>query len=164
MNPTITATFLARTVTVGAVTLVFGACASHQAASPAFAPTLAPPPQVIDPAAAVDDAYAQFWTLTWSVDTVPPDQWRPRLQQVAADPVLTQLVNGAQLHHDQGITLYGTVNPHIQSVMINSQQADLVDCQDGSSSGQADARTGMPKTVGIPRNPIHATLQLGPDA
>jgi hypothetical protein len=162
MNRTMKVTALVRTVTTSAALLMLAACAPHQAASPATTPTLAPPPHPSDPTADVDNAYTQFWSVTWTVGTLPPDQWRPRLQQVAADPVLTQLVNGAQAHHDQDISLYGNVIPHVSNVQVSGDQATVTDCQDDSHAGQADAATGAQKTVGVVRTPIRGTLQLGP--
>lgn len=163
MNPTQSTPFLTRTVTASAVVLTLAACAPHQSASP-VTPILAPPPQVTDPTAAVEIAYTQFWMVTWSIGTLPPEQWRPRLEQVAADPVLTQLVNGAQLHHDQGISLYGTVIAHLSNTQVTGDHATVTDCQDDSHAGQADTATGAPITVGVARTPIHGTVQLGPSS
>lgn len=164
MNRTMNVAALIRTVTSSAAVLMLAACAPHQAPSPATTPTLAPPPHASDPTTTdVDNAYTQFWSITWTVDTLPPEQWRPRLQQVSSDPVLTQLVNGAGLHHDQNISLYGNVIPHISNVEVSGDQATVTDCQDDSHAGQADAATGDQKTVGVARTPIRGTVQLGQD-
>lgn len=164
MKPTKNTTFLTRTVTASAALLVLAACAPHQAASPATTPTLAPPPNPSDPATAVKVAYEQFWTVSRTAESRPPDQWQSQLESVAADPILTQLVTGFRTLDDQKISLYGTIVPHVTSVQVTGDHATAIDCQDASHAGQADATTGAPKTVGIPRNPVLGTLQLGPDA
>jgi hypothetical protein len=163
-----TLTALARTVSVltaAAVLLVVPACSTQPPPAPAAPATLAPPPA--DPTAAeqadVQHAYEQFWAVSWSVSTVQPEQWQPRLQQVAAEPVLPPLLTSTRAHHDQGSKLYGAVTAHITDIRLAPGQATVADCQDASHAGLADATTGTPKTVGIARNPVRATLHRGPD-
>lgn len=115
-----------------------------------------------DPAAAqrrtIEQAYQRFWEISRGVDQLPQDQWRPALEQVAVDPILTQLVEGTRIHRDHSIRLYGQVFAHVTDVQVKSDQAEVRDCQDASQAGQADANTGMRKTVGIARNPVKGSL------
>jgi len=48
-------------------------------------------------------------------------------------------------------------------VLTGSGRATVTDCQDASHAGQADARTGKPRSVGVARTWVDATLVLGGD-
>lgn len=113
--------------------------------------------------AAVEQAYERFWTVSWTVDRLPAAQWRATLAEVAVDPQLTRLVEGTRVQVRNGIRLYGQVVPRVTDVTVQGGQARVVDCQSAAKAGQADARTGKPKTVGVDRTPVRASLQRGAD-
>lgn len=109
--------------------------------------------------AAVERVYRRFWVVssTFARD-YPEVQWKRVLGQVAADPQLSFTVGAARIQRRNGITVYGQPIPHPTVLPINgADTATVRDCQDASKTGQAD-RNGHPKTVGIPHNPVVATL------
>lgn len=109
------------------------------------------------------DAYVRFWDVSLPVDQLPPDQWRPVLAQVAAEPMLTQLVTGTDWQQEHNLRLYGRVQARVRDVHLDGSQATVRDCQDASKTGQADRTAGSAKTVGVARNPVDATLVRGTD-
>jgi hypothetical protein len=115
--------------------------------------------------AAVLAAYQEFWRVGRTFDRdYPPAQWRAVLSQVATDPVLSRAVSGAQLQRQNGTVLYGQVIPHPTVTSLDpAGQARVSDCQDASHAGQADAKTGKPKTVGVAHSPVRAILLRGTD-
>jgi hypothetical protein len=115
--------------------------------------------------AAVERAYREFWRLQAVFDSrYPESQWRQVLGRVAVDPELTRSVSGARLQHRQGIRVYGQVYPRPTVLPVNGRAlATVRDCADASHAGQAEASTGRPRSVGIARMPLLATLVRGGD-
>ncbi|WP_258349004.1 hypothetical protein [Saccharopolyspora gregorii] len=147
------------------IAVVVAGCA--QAPKPAAPePPIAPPPHAdarfSGEQAAVVDAYERFWVVSRGLPQHPAERWRPELEQVAAGPMAETILVNLDRQREQGITLYGEVHPRISDVRLDSDRAVVTDCQDSSSSGQADA-SGKPKTVGVARNPVSGTLQRGAD-
>ncbi len=114
---------------------------------------------------AVETAYHRYWVVSRIFDQqYPLSQWRQVLGQVAMDPHLGLVLARASQQRRDGIKLYGQVVPHPTVLPINgADQARIRDCQDASHAGQADARTGRARTVGIARNPVVAVLRRGND-
>ena len=114
---------------------------------------------------AVDAVYRRFWVLEASFDSrYPAARWRAVLSAVAADPVLTRLLDGAAAQQRQGIRIYGQAVPRPAIPAIGGRAAVRVaDCQDDSRTGQADARTGRPRSVGVARTPVVAVVVRGQD-
>ena len=81
---------------------------------------------------------------------------------IAVDPQLSTTLDAMRRNKTMGLTTYGDVTVRISSVEIAGGTATVVDCQDASHAGQADAATGARKTVGVPRMPVHATLVRDP--
>ncbi len=168
------------TVTVLAVLAVFAVAACDGAESPGMpstpSATSAPPTvssrtsttqseQAAQERAAVEASYRNFWRVGQSFDRdYPPGEWRTVLGRVATDPVLSRALSGAQLQRQNGIVLYGQVGlrPTVRSIDPEGR-AEVSDCQDTSRTGQADAKTGARRTVGVPRAPVTATLLRGVD-
>lgn len=115
--------------------------------------------------AAVEVAYRRYWVLSRVFDQqYPESQWRRVLGEVVAEPHLSLVLARARTQHRDGIKLYGQVIPRPTVLPINGAVVATVrDCQDASRAGQADAVTGRPRTVGVPRNSVLATLHRGPD-
>ncbi|WP_147263899.1 hypothetical protein [Prauserella sp. PE36] len=107
---------------------------------------------------AVEQAYIQFWPLSLQVAQRPEENWRDAMSAVAVDPQLSITLSSMRQQKAAGITTYGEVTVRITSVVVTGDSAKVVDCQDGSRAGQADAATGDKKTVGVARMPVHATL------
>lgn len=114
-------------------------------------------------AGAVETAYRAFWpTLTTFDRRYPEAQWKTVLSRVSVDPQLSQAIAVAKEQRRNGITLYGQPQPRTPKIAINSKaRAILTDCVDFSRSGQADARTGQRKTVGVARTPVTLTFAKG---
>lgn len=98
-----------------------------------------------------------------TVSRQPPDSWRRSLTAVAAEPLLSELLDGLTEQHRKGLLDYGsiTVNPRI--VRAEGQRVSIVDCQDASRSGTLDPDTGIAKGVGSARTPVAAVLDRGAD-
>lgn len=135
------------------------ACSPSQTAPEATSPRTDLPSSVPgDERAQVTAAYERFWATTWSLGARPADQWEAELQKVAVDPQRTLLLEGYRALRDRNLTLYGDVGPRVTAVEITGDQAQVTDCQDASRSGQADAKTGQRKNVGVSRNPVTGRL------
>ena len=115
--------------------------------------------------AAVEQAYRQFWLVTWSVDREhPASDWRRVVAAVAVDPELSLVVSGTQRLRQNGLTSYGEPVPHPRVLpVLGAGVARVRDCQDASHSGQAEVATGRARTVGVARNPVEAVLVRGAD-
>lgn len=140
--------------------VLVGAC-SPSPAAPEVTPArtdLPTPRPGDDERARVTAAYQRFWATTWALGSRPAEEWEPQLQRLTVDPQRTLLLTGYRTLHDNNFMLYGEVVPRVSTVEITGDQARVVDCQDASRSGQADARTGQRKNVGVPRNPVTARL------
>lgn len=136
---------------------------SDSTATPQSASTLPPPASAVEQTAAVEAAYRRFWSVSWDVDKQPPARWRSLLASVSVDPQLTRLYAGTKAQRAAGIRLYGRVVPRPSVGRIGGGRAEVTDCQDASHAGQADARTGAPKTVGVARAPVTASVVHGSD-
>lgn len=123
-----------------------------------------PPSEAAD-RRAVEAVYRRFWVVEASFDAdYPQPRWALVLAEVAADPVLTRLVETAAVQHRNGIRVYGQVMPHPQIPVIGGRSLiTVLDCQDDSHTGQADARTGVPRSVGVARTAVVATMRRGAD-
>lgn len=146
--------------------MLVAGCSGGNAPAPTSSPSLSAPPQAPsapstsaqDQRQAVEAAYTQFWPRSLQVAQKPEDAWRDALAAVAVDPQLSTTLSGMRQQKAAGLTTYGEVTVRISSVEVAGATAKVVDCQDASHAGQADARTGDRKTVGVPRMPVHATL------
>jgi hypothetical protein len=107
-------------------------------------------------------AYMHFWSVTNDIDVNDSAAWRLALQTVAVEPQLSRMVNNLDSLKSRGIAVYGKNVEYVKKIELNGDLATVSDCQDASKSGQADARTGERKTVGIPRNPVSARMQRSP--
>ncbi|MFD2422697.1 hypothetical protein [Amycolatopsis pigmentata] len=103
-------------------------------------------------------AYTQYWPRSAQAPHQPEDTWQTALAAVAVEPQLSTTLEAMHRNKSVGLTTYGDVTVRIVSVEITGDSATVVDCQDASRAGQADAATGDRKTVGVPRMPVHATL------
>lgn len=107
---------------------------------------------------AVETAYDQFWNRMHAVPHEPESTWDDTMAEVAVDPQLKITLQGMRLAKERGVTSYGEVTSRISDVDIDGDEATVVDCQDASESGQADAESGEKKSVGVERNPVEARL------
>ncbi len=103
--------------------------------------------------------YRQFWVVASTVGQLPPDRWRATLAAVAADPLLSQLLDGLAEQRARGTVQYGTVVPRPTVVELRPTRASIIDCQDASRSGEVDPATGVVRTVGAARTPVAAVVQ-----
>ncbi|MGO1052971.1 hypothetical protein [Crossiella sp. CA198] len=149
--------------------LLSGACTPKERSSPPPAKSspvtqqASPTNTSPDASAAVTAVYHDFWQLAGTIDKRPEPEWQPSLSKVAVDPQLRRMVQGLGLLREQSVVLYGTTTARITGVEVAGDRATVQDCQDASTSGQAEAKSGKPKTVGVPRNPVTTTLLRGTD-
>jgi hypothetical protein len=116
-----------------------------------------------DPAGA-EAAYRAFWPVLTTFAREPEARWRSVLGRVAAEPQVGLTIALTLEQRRNGITVYGRPTPRAPKVTIGAGgQATVQDCADFSRTGQADARTGQRRTVGIARNPVLVTLRQGED-
>lgn len=121
--------------------------------------TAAPPVDPTRDLAAAKITYRAFWKLLAAFDQRHPEsQWRTVLGRVAVEPQLSQAIAVARQQRRVGVRLYGEPRPREPRVTISGNRASVSDCGDFSRYGQVDAKTGNPKTVGLARNPVKATL------
>ncbi|GAB2677335.1 hypothetical protein GCM10027271_42710 [Saccharopolyspora gloriosae] len=151
-------------MTLGALLLAGCGSAPRPVASE---PTIAPPPQAEAGIGGGDRevvrAYERFWVVSRGLPHRPAERWRPELEQVAAGPMAEMILTNLARQREQGITLYGELHPRITDVHVDGPRAVVTDCQDASRSGQAEAVSGEPRTVGVARNAVSGTVERGPD-
>ena len=126
-------------------------------------PSSASSPATADPTA-VASVYDSFWPVVTTFDrSYPEAQWKTVLGRVSVDPQLSQAIAVAKEQRRNGITLYGQPRPRTPRITINSKaKATLNDCVDFSHGGQADAKTGQRKTVGLARTSVTLIFAKGP--
>lgn len=90
-------------------------------------------------------------------------QWHDQLAEVAAEPQLSRMVDNLKALQSRSLTVYGSPEDHVTKIDVVGNSATVQDCQDASATGQADAKTGDRKTVGIPHSPVVARMQHGTD-
>ena len=171
------AVLASRTAAAGAaVAILVGACSGNDpapsptttpsAAARRATPTVGASPSVptSTDVAQVEAVYRRYWTVGRYFDQqYRQADWRRVLSSVAADPLLSLVLAQAATQKRSGIKLYGQVVVHPTVVKQSGEQMLVKDCQDASHAGQADASTGKPRTVGVARNPVTATVRRGSD-
>jgi hypothetical protein len=106
----------------------------------------------------VEAAYRRFWQVAQTLDQHPESTWRPLLSQVAADPLLTDVLDGLHASTAAGYRQWGSLVLRPTIAELTATRATIVDCQDGSHSGELDTATGLATNVGQSRTAITATL------
>ncbi|NKQ51980.1 hypothetical protein HFP15_03685 [Amycolatopsis sp. K13G38] len=154
-------------IPLGALSLVAGCGSAPQpttlsSVNLSAAPSQAPAPPVQDERAAVEAAYTQFWPRSSQAPHKPEDTWQGTMALIAVDPQLSITLEAMHRNRAAGLTTYGEVVVRISSVEVAGNTATVVDCQDASRAGQADAGTGDPKTVGVSRMPVTAAMKRDP--
>lgn len=134
-------------------------------AQPTSSAATSPATDVAAERAAVEAAYRSYWSVSETFDQrYPESAWLSVLGRVAVDPQLGLVLANTKTQKRLGIRLYGHVVPRPSVTLASGAAvATIRDCQDASKSGQLDARTGKPRTVGVPRNPVNAVLRRSSD-
>jgi hypothetical protein len=89
-------------------------------------------------------AYDGYWqALGQALDAQNAANARAILAPYAAPPLIPSLISGFQTDWARGEIQYGTPVPHILSVQITGDRANVHDCADFSSSGVQSASTGQ---------------------
>jgi hypothetical protein len=158
---------LAATLT-GLISAAATACSDSRSpddGSPTRSPatTVTPTPGLSPTAAmdsaSVDAAYRAFWPVLTSFHRQPESQWRTVFGRVAVDPQLSFAIAVTRQQERNGITVYGVAHPRSPKVTVGSPgRATIRDCADFSRTGQANASTKRPRTVGVARTPLSVTL------
>ncbi|MFE0024095.1 hypothetical protein [Amycolatopsis sp. NPDC059021] len=150
--------------------VLLAGCSSKDAPAPTSSPNLSAPSQAHsvpsaskqDERKAIESAYTQYWPRSAQTPHKPENTWHDAMAAIAVEPQLSTTLDAMHRNKGLGLTTYGDVTVRIASVEVVGATAKVVDCQDASHAGQADANTGKPKTVGVPRMPVHATLARDP--
>lgn len=126
-------------------------------------PTSASSATTADPTA-IASIYDSFWPVLATFDrSYPEAQWKTVLGRVSVDPQLSQAIAVAKEQRRNGIKLHGQPRPRAPRITINSKaKATLNDCVDFSHGGQADAKTGQRRTVGLARTSVTLIFAKGP--
>lgn len=107
---------------------------------------------------AVLNAYRRFWTVASEVGREPASRRRIRLEPVATDPFLSELLDGLAEQQNRGAVDFGAVQLRPTIATLTPTRASVLDCQDASRSGEADRATGAVLSVGSSRTAFTATL------
>ena len=154
------------TLCVAAVIVLAAGCTAGSTTTPPR-PTRPPvtptSPSTQGASADIEHAYVDFWAVSNKVVHDEPAAWSSGLAAVAVEPQLTRMLTNLDTLRSRNIAVYGETHEHVTKVAVDGFAATVTECQDASGSGQADAKTGEKKTVGIPRNPVTAHMQLGGD-
>ena len=145
------------------------ATASSSAASPTPSvidvPTPSSVPTSLDPAAqeaadraAVEAAWAEFWTVYESIVRTPPELREQALGKVSVDPIKGRILAAATDFDSQGLDYFGTVvqHPYWLDSIAGGEFAVMRDCQDQSNYGSIYVASGQRRTVGIERDSLQA--------
>jgi hypothetical protein len=116
-----------------------------------------------DAAPDIEQAYAEFWAVGNKVVHDDPATWNLELAAVSVDPQLTRMLDNLNTLRSRLVTVYGETREHVTKIDVEGDAATVSDCQDASGTGQADAKTGEHRTVGVPRSPVSARMQRGAD-
>jgi len=144
-----------------------GASQPRTASTPVATITLPSPPSptASDDAAktAVLTAYSAFWKALPAASRLDEGPREELLGRYLMSPALGTVIRtlAAQTASRKGP--YGVNLPRPEVAAIVSGTASVRDCQDSSHAGVEDRKTGRKLTVGVPRNPVRATLRRGDD-
>jgi hypothetical protein len=116
-----------------------------------------------DTASDIEHVYVEFWAIGNKVIHDDPATWSSELAAVAVDPQLTRMLSNLNTLRSRSVTVYGETREHVTKIDVEGAAATVSDCQDASGSGQADAKTGEHRTVGVPRSPVSVRMQRGAD-
>ena len=108
------------------------------------------------------DAYRRFWDVAAGVGRQPEGQWRTRLEPVATDPFLSELLEGLTGQQERGVVDFGVIKLRPTIAALTATRAAVLDCQDASRSGEIDRNTGEVISVGSSRTSFTATLTKDP--
>jgi hypothetical protein len=113
-----------------------------KAASQASPAAVAGPPQT--PQDQVVAAYNGYWqALGQALDARNAASARTILAPYTAPALIPSLISGFQTDWARGEIQYGGPVPHIQSVQISGDRANVHDCADFSNAGVQSASTGQ---------------------
>ena len=107
---------------------------------------------------AVLNAYRRFWAVAGEVGRQPTSRWRTRLEPVATDPFLSELLKGLAEQQERGAVDFGVVQVRPIIATLTPTRASVLDCQDASRSGETDRITGEVISTGSSRTAFTATL------
>lgn len=109
--------------------------------------------------------YTTYWVVGSEASKVTLTAARQMLEPFAAGDYLKQVVAGIRDLQSHGRETWGHVTVHITNVHLEGQSARIIDCQDASQAGLADARTHqlISGTTGKARTHVQADLVRGAD-
>jgi len=155
---------LVQALVISAIVAGFGTgCSDTQMARPVAPSSAGKSSAPSDDSADVKVAYEKFWDIGNAVIRQDSAQWNGQLAAVATDPQLSRMLDNLKTLQSRSLTVYGATREHVTKIDVAGDVATVQDCQDASGTGQADAKTGEHKTVGVPRSPVSARMQRTTD-
>jgi hypothetical protein len=129
-------------------------------------PAQAPSPLPSTTREAVEHAYRQYWSALAEATKLSSDEARVRLGLYATPAFIERRVRGIERLRSRSRETWGQPVVHVFAVEVSGKNATVVDCLDGSRTGQADARTHqpIPGTEGGERVHLRARLEQGTDS
>ncbi|PZG45884.1 hypothetical protein C1I98_15135 [Spongiactinospora gelatinilytica] len=112
---------------------------------------------------AVLAVYRELYRAGQRAEYATPAERRVILERVAAQPLLSTMLEGIAALRAKGRVTYGFPSIHSYGLRITGSRASLHDCQDGRTGGQADDRTGKRLTHGMPGTHMVAALSKEAD-
>jgi hypothetical protein len=114
---------------------------------------------------AVEQAWAEYWTMHQALLGMPADQWPAAVEAVAVDPTRAEVLSEAELFTASGLRFYGQVvnHPYWSTPIEGKDTAVMGDCGDYSRYGTLYVKSGDKRTVGVDHNNTRVTLLKGSD-
>lgn len=112
---------------------------------------------------AVRQSYSRYWAVLPEAEHAAEERRRQLLASYATNPQLSTLLRNIKNLHTKHQTSWGYAVVHIESVRVKAGEATVRDCQDSSHAGLMDTRTGKKTSLGVPKDPLSATLVRGTD-
>ncbi|MFC5183188.1 hypothetical protein [Actinomadura harenae] len=111
------------------------------------------------------DAYTAYWSANVRAAKLPREQGRAELSAFAEPDHVNKTLDGASDWQRKGFEPWGHVTVHVTSVQVSGSTARLVECQDASTAGIANARTHqlIKGTRGSPHVRLAADMQQDGD-
>ncbi|MCP2337519.1 hypothetical protein [Actinomadura rupiterrae] len=146
--------------------LLIAGCSSHSAdGRTADEPSSSLATSPVSAEQAVVDAYTAYWPANVRAAKLPREQGRAELSPFAEPDHVNKTLDGAADWQRKGYEPWGHVIVHVLSVQVKGNTARLLECQDASNAGVANAHTHqlIRGTQGSPHVHLSADMQQDAD-
>lgn len=115
--------------------------------------------------AAVEAQWARFWQVYNNMVRTPSEQRGDRLDEVAVEPIKSQILGAAEKFDKEGIDYFGSVvqHPYWTQPIGQGSVAVMRDCKDQSGYGSVWVATGQRRSIGVSNNNLQAEFIRGYD-